>query len=285
MVVGKHMKRIKAYKGNSFSFYQSICSRVKSGRTLLLNLEARVRDSYKEYDKSFLSNTLSSLTPLSTLTLKESKRLEGLYDYNKPELNALMGDLTTNEWGQADKKCPYCRFDFTSTFDHFLPKSKFKEFAVHPKNLIPSCHRCNQYKQDKFKDLLNLYLDDIPQNKQFLFVRFSIDGENLIVDYFVDNKVGLPAELFKKIQENFETLKLNQRYKDASKDTFDEVKQQVRILKNFPKLKADIGVIRKQLLSSYKESSINAINLWSNVFKVSSVQNEEVFKYIFDHSS
>ena len=80
-------------------------------------------------------------------------------------------------------------------------------------------------------------------------------------------------------------LKLNQRYKDASKDIFDEVKQQVRILKNFPKLKADIGVIRNQLLSSYKESSINAINLWSNVFKVSSVQNEEVFKYIFDHSS
>lgn len=44
----------------------------------------------------------------------------------------------------AQGRCPYCADIGTArTLDHYLPKSKFPQFSVHPQNLVPACRDCN----------------------------------------------------------------------------------------------------------------------------------------------
>ena len=42
--------------------------------------------------------------------------------------------------------CPYCGQRVVATLDHYLPKSAFPDFSVHPHNLIPCCRDCNSSK-------------------------------------------------------------------------------------------------------------------------------------------
>lgn len=44
----------------------------------------------------------------------------------------------------ARGSCPYCAgIGSSRTLDHYLPKSKFPAFSVHPLNLVPACRDCN----------------------------------------------------------------------------------------------------------------------------------------------
>lgn len=44
----------------------------------------------------------------------------------------------------AQGRCPYCADIGTArTLDHYLPKSRFPQFSVHPHNLVPACRDCN----------------------------------------------------------------------------------------------------------------------------------------------
>lgn len=61
--------------------------------------------------------------------------------------------------------CPYCNRNYifnagnkrTSEFDHFIPKSPYKIFAISFFNLIPVCHTCNHLKSNKITKILSPY--------------------------------------------------------------------------------------------------------------------------------
>ncbi len=49
----------------------------------------------------------------------------------------------------GDHRCPFCGLDRASSFDHYLPKSRYPEFSVAAANLIPACRECNGLKGDQ----------------------------------------------------------------------------------------------------------------------------------------
>lgn len=64
-----------------------------------------------------------------------------------------------------NKKCPLCGVGVVSTLDHHLPKSKYSDLAVSPKNLVPACADCNKAKLAKFpateaEQTIHPYYDD-----------------------------------------------------------------------------------------------------------------------------
>ena len=62
------------------------------------------------------------------------------------------------------RKCPYCDLGDATTLDHYLPKSRFPQFAILPANLVPSCRDCQGKKgrhvaTNKTSQTLHPYFD------------------------------------------------------------------------------------------------------------------------------
>jgi hypothetical protein len=70
--------------------------------------------------------------------------LERLYDAHllSADLRSRYAALKTSPKNQ----CPYCSYREVKTLDHYLPKSIYADFSVHPANLIPCCRDCNSSK-------------------------------------------------------------------------------------------------------------------------------------------
>lgn len=70
--------------------------------------------------------------------------LMDLYDERVVRSNGLPRYIYDQILVAAQGCCPYCAGIGTArTLDHYLPKSKFPQFSVHPQNLVPACRDCN----------------------------------------------------------------------------------------------------------------------------------------------
>jgi hypothetical protein len=84
-------------------------------------------------------------------------------------------------------ECQYCGLNESNTWDHYLPKAEFREFAVYPPNLIPCCHQCN-IRRRVWADggaltCINLYYD-------------PIDPQTPLVEANIRVEDGLPKVTF-----------------------------------------------------------------------------------------
>lgn len=96
----------------------------------------------------------------------------------------------------AKEKCPFCGGIGTPrNLDHFLPKSRFPQFSVLPRNLVPSCRDCNM--DGKAQDFARRAEDQVIQpyldheglfSVQWIFARYHPGniGEPGQFEYFVD---------------------------------------------------------------------------------------------------
>ena len=88
--------------------------------------------------------------------------LHNLYDSQSPQAKEYRAQLMKVE----QLSCPYCGNGPPTTLDHILPRSKFEEFSMYAKNLIPCCPECNRIKsnttwEDNRRCFLNPYHDDM----------------------------------------------------------------------------------------------------------------------------
>lgn len=70
--------------------------------------------------------------------------LESLYDPHL--LSACLRSRYAALKTSPKNQCPYCSFREVKTLDHYLPKSIYADFSVHPANLVPCCRDCNSSK-------------------------------------------------------------------------------------------------------------------------------------------
>lgn len=68
----------------------------------------------------------------------------------------------------ANGRCPFCLIGTVSELDHYLPKQRFWTYVVTPRNLIPSCERCNKSKLEHVattfeEQTIHPYYDDFQQ--------------------------------------------------------------------------------------------------------------------------
>ncbi|MCA3747211.1 HNH endonuclease [Phenylobacterium sp.] len=129
--------------------------------------------------------------------------------------------------------CPYCSAPTITDLDHHLPRSIYKDFAIYPRNLVPSCHPCNNIKRafDPKIDAENLiqpYLDQLPE-VPFLVATTTLSPRGaLTVVYWVDIGAADEEQLLKRAQFQIEKFELNDRFRTAInvflaglKDAFD----------------------------------------------------------------
>jgi hypothetical protein len=113
-------------------------------------------------------------------------------------------------------RCPYCLSGEIAQIDHFLPKDRFAEYAVHPDNLVPICHRCNHQKGNKSpidaqSAFLHPYFDVLPATRWLVAALHAESGGPAIVfDVLLDeDQYGAVAC---RLKYQFGELKLSSRF-------------------------------------------------------------------------
>lgn len=134
--------------------------------------------------------------------------------------------------------CPYCNMAYTfnrektvtGQLDHFLPESKYPEFAICYYNLIPSCPTCNRIKKAESGTLVSPYEDNAYSSMRIIATaKKRINYMNLKeIEENIDIKVTSER---KEEKENIRVFELNETYSQV-KDYAAEILKKRSIYKN-----------------------------------------------------
>lgn len=196
----------------------------KSGdrKTYLLKKKSTLDTFYTNYATCLSSKNLESIT-VSGLNLKSKLAKYSLHCYNVSgkALIALKSEIRANQVALLEEMCPYCGIGDSAQFDHYIPKKKYPEYAVHALNLIPCCSTCNGKKHETWlvngkRVYLNFYSDSIPTAK-FLFASISWRIKNGVAvptaDFTILRPSGFSKSSFEILKEHFDRLELLTRYR------------------------------------------------------------------------
>jgi hypothetical protein len=117
-----------------------------------------------------------------------------------------------------DRLCVYCNLQAAETLDHFLPKSEIPVLSVEPLNLVPACMRCNHRLNAHSADsaeaqLFHPYFVDDLGRWLFAEVIPSMTGQPSIVKFVSSPSPGLEPVTAKRIESQFELLRLANHYR------------------------------------------------------------------------
>ena len=278
------MKNLIPYNENCFKVHVDAVNKKHSGdlKDRLLSLNDTIKNDYDIFEHNFSINELLNLIPNPELTSSKEDLLT-LYNYNSSVIFNLREKIRNLQIRTIHTTCQFCTIDTVNTLDHILPKSKYPEFIVHPKNLIPCCPTCNSIKTDSSynenkNEFLNLYLDILP-DIQYLFVNISKDeNEEIDFSYYlnnVNNKIPLP--LYDLIVSHHIKLNLLNRMKLKAREYFDDFKNTIAVFRNT----LSIDEIIKHLLEIVSLNQIAyGINNWKCVLELSLLQSS-IFKDTF----
>jgi hypothetical protein len=190
-----------------------------------------IRAYYQEYEDC--KYELESIK-VHRYTLQQREDLLHCYTQRTRPLNELLADIRSKLPNIISNKCQYCNIDSPQTFDHYLSKGTFPEYAIHALNLLPCCYACNQIKGEKFLDLsgnrrvVNLYFDRLPRQR-YLRVQIDFDISNTpSATYSLARPAGLRHRTFQLIQNHYDALDLLVRYRESSNATFSETINSIR---------------------------------------------------------
>lgn len=270
------MRNIDVYGGNSFEFYKKVCSakRAEDLKARLAQNDDKIEVLYSNYNNNFDDDILEELKPHGYQN-PESSDLIALYKYKIATIQKLCVALTTVE-SKRKMKCQNCTIGEVGSFDHLLPQKEFPEFAVNPKNLFPSCTKCNSIKSSIWRDesgrsTLNLYLDSLP-NVQYLFVEADIGSTTIDIRFYLENRKGINDRLFQRIVKHYETLDLLNRFAENVDDVITSFKNTLTPWIGV----TGVDVIKEKTLESIEKEKIAlGFNYWQTVLKLELINNED----------
>jgi hypothetical protein len=276
------MFNLKAYKGDSFDFLKEVVDRKKitngdpTYKDRLVQLYAELQTLFKYYDKHFDKNTLEKLKSFGYKNGKKED-LENLYSYKSRILQDLKITLTTTISNRVISTCQNCSIGEVNSFDHILPQGEFPEFIINPKNLFPSCSKCNSHKSKVWKSktgkvFLNLYIDKLPE-KQYLFVNVLFEKGTIKTSYYLNNKKSsIEPSFFKLLESHYDSLHLFQRFRENS----DAV-----VMELINSIKPYVGTVSKLMLIKTVKEKIKrnqgsfGFNNWKSVLESELIGNKE----------
>jgi len=221
------MRRLTPSSLDPFTVFREVVNAKQPGprRDRLSQRFGVVRGYYKDFDAS--KRRLEQITR-HRYKAHQKEDLEYCYTIRTKPLDRLLSDIKSKLPAIIIDKCQYCNIDNPKTFDHYLSKKRFPEYAIHALNLFPCCHPCNQIKSEAFLDVLgnrrvlNFYFDAIPK-RQFLNVRISYDAHgDPLASYNLARPPWLRRTIFKLVESHFEVLDLLNRYRESSHAVFSE---------------------------------------------------------------
>ena len=111
--------------------------------------------------------------------------------------------------------CFYChqnRGGDSFELDHYCDKKKYPYLQISPLNLLPVCKKCNGKKSAKdYKNYVNPFIDDIPQNLQFLEFKFIHPGNGQSWESY-EIKYSIQKGTDSKFHSHFHELELGERF-------------------------------------------------------------------------
>lgn len=197
-------------------------------KTSLVGIHADISSQYTKYENAIAANnleTLSSCANCATVT----DQLRSCYDSPTNALRKLKKEIKSSQPKRQLKYCPMCGTTIPSTFDHYLPASKFPEYSVFGPNLVPCCALCNSTKDADWlkagsRQYFYAYIDDIP-DQNFLEVRLcydqELDGVGAVFNLTRPN--GLGNLEWNLLRSHYVKLGLIDRFNELGNDEVAEI--------------------------------------------------------------
>lgn len=199
-------------------------------------------------------NTIGNADPVVINDLTKSEMIKIYDQYLVPEEKParIIYDALLNA---AKEKCPFCGgIGIPRNLDHFLPKVHFPQFAVLPRNLVPSCRDCNM--DGKGHTFATIAEDQIIQPyvdndrfflEQWIFATYhtGIGGEPGELEYSVSPPVGWAEGDKQRVRKHFADFGLAKRYATKAAEQLGTVLLQIRSMEQSG---LNNGVINKVLL-------------------------------------
>ena len=115
-----------------------------------------------------------------------------LWEIGTKEVKALKSRIS--KWTLTEQKCrcAYCErlLEQGTTFiEHFVPKSKHREFVFEPENMFSACGRCNYTGIKGSKETLNLPLQPQYRNNTFTIVHPFIDNPDSEIVFTDESRI------------------------------------------------------------------------------------------------
>ncbi|HTD97776.1 MAG TPA: hypothetical protein VK668_00750 [Mucilaginibacter sp.] len=236
------MRNLDAYSDDAFKFYNDFIKRKRipkedlNYKNRLTLLENHISKRYELYDIKYLANELPDINP-EIYTSEQNKDLLSLYRFGAKMLVDLRIKLTTTKNNRVSNDCQNCTIGEIGSFDHYLPKDLFPEYAINPKNLIPSCSICNSYKGIKWQEngkrlFISPYLDALPE-KQYLFAIINVENNDIGIEFQIDNRNNIPTDLFEILRNHYTKLYLCSRFAENCERVINEIKTEIHKYSKF----------------------------------------------------
>lgn len=272
------MKNIREFDGNSKTVYLNAVSR-KADEDLRMRLNGislGLGYQYDIYDNYFNTGKLGVLQKNIGFS-NSSIDIQSLYEYNSVSIRDLRDAIEKNIPATVRYTCQYCTVTPSESFDHYLPKEEFPEYAIHTNNLIPCCKACNGYKSYVWRNFvgmrlfINLYRDKIPEEK-FLFAKVIDEGNGEInFRYYLDNPYGIDSHFFRLLETHFERLRLLERMRKKAVGIVSELENSMIT----SKLPID-EIIAVVIETAERNFESYGSNYWKSIAEISLV-NSPIF--------
>lgn len=229
-----------------------------------------------EYENKFATNNLYTISPndkkKETIFFGRVTKEELLDVYNKQ----LVPQSKKARTYVYDKiigahlffDCPSCGFGEIENLDHYLSKSHFPQFVVHPLNLIPSCGPCNKKKGHKVAttaetQVLNPYIDHgVFITDRWLFAKVE-DLNEFKFTYSVRPPLNWDSVSKSRVANHFETFRLSSRYSKKAGIKYVELKDSIDTHLQGSSYTEIIEKLKSQMTD---ECPVQYVNSWLRAF-------------------
>ncbi|KGD64913.1 hypothetical protein Y5S_01821 [Alcanivorax nanhaiticus] len=170
----------------------------------------------------------------------------------------------------ANGSCPYCGgIGRPRNLDHYLPKSKFPQFSLFPKNLVPACRDCNMdgkgqgFSASAGKQIIHPFLDaEHFFQEQWIFGTYDPSDEPTgSVNFYADPPLHWSEVDQERAKTHFKDFELGVRYAKEAGSRLISLREQLDKL-------ADLGIssdeISKVLLRPMVDHAPH-VNHWERV--------------------
>jgi hypothetical protein len=188
-------------------YVAAIAARPMAARTPLAGYEDAVRMAYMGYRGS-----TTDILALQPLELREPGHGALLREnYSALSKGRALEELAADIYEAAEFRCPMCNFEQAATVDHFLGKGAYPEFSILARNLVAACNTCNNKKGARpANGFVHAYFDELP-NQQVL-VATTVWNPELHISYTLEADPGVEVNLFDRLSNQFEILRLEDRF-------------------------------------------------------------------------
>lgn len=238
-----------------------IKSKHKATRATLTGLQEQIFDLCDGYD-----GAIDGMAPPAKKTWNDEERtaLESCYSVGTIPLSKHKDNILSALKAQSEvnlQRCAYCMLSDPKTWDHYLPKESFPEYAVYHSNLLYICFGCNHRKSKHFHNAHLLYCHpyfSVDAGTALLHCQVTVAGGALAIKYYCAGTDALLAA-GEVAQRHLERLGLIDRFAAEGSSMVSGLISELR--QHFPHGVPDAslnGVLRRRYAEAQQHLGINA---------------------------